>query len=43
MHHTVWIADVESAMKAKLAQQQRTAGKSREAREREEEPIDMKE
>ena len=39
----LWIADVESAMKAKSAQQQRTAGQSHEAKEREEEPDDMEE
>ena len=34
LRRRLWIADVESAMKAKLAQQQRTAGQSHEARER---------
>ena len=41
MHHTVWIADVESAMKAKTSQQQRAAEQNHEVREREEEPEDM--
>ena len=41
LRRRLWIADVESAMKAKLAQQQTAAEQSQEAREREEEPDDM--
>ena len=40
----LWIADVEPVMKAKLTQEQRTAGQSIDAaREKEEEPEDLEE
>ena len=41
LRRRLWIADVESAMKAKSTQQQKAGEQNHEAREREEEPDEL--